>query len=59
MRFRRAEDSSTGLLWHVQALVVVIAMGGLVALGVTRPADLPDWIEPLMAAAVTYYFGWR
>jgi MprA protease rhombosortase-interaction domain-containing protein len=58
-RSREAEDPSTPAFWHAQALVVLAAAGGLVAFSVSQPAGLPDWVEPFLAACVTYYFGSR
>jgi hypothetical protein len=58
-RLRRPEDPSTGWFWHLQALVALIAAAGLVTFAVRAPEGVPDWVEPLLAAVVTYYFGSR
>jgi hypothetical protein len=58
-KMREPADAGTGWFWHLQALVALGAAAGLVTFGVTRPTDLADWVEPLLAAVVTYYFGSR
>jgi hypothetical protein len=57
---RRPEDVGTGLFWHLQALVALASVGGLIAIALGGlPADIPPWVEPMLAAVVVYYFGTR
>jgi hypothetical protein len=59
-RARRPDDAGTGWFWHLQALVALGCAAGLVAIGLHGvPANLPSWIDPLLAAVVVYYFGSR
>jgi hypothetical protein len=59
-RLRRPEDAATAWFDHVQALVALIAVGGLVTLGVrAAPETLPEWGEATLAAAAVYYVGVR
>ncbi len=58
-RLRIPEDSSTPRLLHVQALLTLVAAGGLVVLALRPEAGTPGWVEPLLAAATTYYAGAR
>lgn len=58
-RLRIPEDSSTPAVLHVQGLLTLLAAGGLVLLGVRDAGSAPDWVDPLLAAALTYYAGAR
>ena len=58
-RLRIPDDSSTPAVLHVQALLTLLAAGGLVVLGLNEGAVQQDWVEPLLAAALTYYAGAR
>lgn len=58
-RLRIPDDSSTPKILHVQSLLILAAAGGLVFLAVKGDAGTPDWVDPLLAAALTYYAGAR
>ena len=59
-RMRGGDDEGTLAFEHGQALVALLAAGGLVALSATgRPLDVPPWVEPALAAVCTYYAGAR
>jgi hypothetical protein len=59
-KMQRPDDLGTPLFFHLQALVALVAVGGLIAISATRPGEgVPDWAEPLLAATVVYYFGAR
>jgi|GEM_PF-2153826 len=58
-RLKLPQDSSTPGIYHVQALVTVVAAVGLVAFGLNRSMTPPDWVEPLLAAFTTYYAAVR
>jgi hypothetical protein len=57
---RRPEDTGTGMFWHLEALVALACVGGLLAIALGQgPPDLPTWIEPLLGSVVVFYFGTR
>jgi hypothetical protein len=59
-RFRRDEDEGTPAILHVEAIVAILCVGGLVALAATGKREGVDgWVEPLLAAAGVFYFGSR
>ncbi len=59
-RARRPEDVGVGGFGHLEALVALACAAGLVAIGLGGvPGNVPSWTEPLLAAAVVFYFGSR
>jgi hypothetical protein len=59
-RFRREEDEGTPTIFHLQSIVAILCVGGLVTLAATgRTGGVDDWVEPLLAAAGVFYFGVR
>ncbi len=60
LKFARPQDAGTGWGWHLQALTVLLAVGGLVAIGATgRQSEVAQWIQVLLAAGPIYYFATR
>jgi hypothetical protein len=57
-RAPRPPDRSTLAFEHAQALVALLCAGGLVAIGLGE-GTTPGWVEPALAAVVTYYAGAR
>lgn len=59
-RLGRPRDLGTHWGWHLQALAVLISVGGLVAIGATgRQNDVAEWIQVLLAAGPVYYLATR
>lgn len=59
-RARRPPDEGTWWVWHLQALAVLLAVTGLVVIGAQdKSANVPDWVEPVLAAGAAYYFATR
>ncbi len=59
-RAQRPPDAGTHWVWHLQALTVLLALGGLIAIAATgKSADVPAWVEPVLAAGSVYYFATR
>jgi hypothetical protein len=60
VRAARPADEGTGWVWHLQALTVLVAVGGLVAIAaMDRSGQVSAWIEPVLAAGAVYYFATR
>jgi hypothetical protein len=56
---RLPHDSGTPGIYHVQSLVTLIAALGLLWYGINPAQARPEWVEPLLATATTYYAGVR
>ena len=58
--FRRPDDMGAWAVHHLQALIALIAVGGIVVVAVLdKRGEMADWMQPALAGLVTFYFGAR